>query len=346
MKINVSNAIVPACISKHIEIFACPVCNSGLKLSRDKMGVQCSVCNRVFGSENGISQLFWPNDPKNFKKDVTEIIKSFYEKNPFPNYESLDSIKSLRKKAEKMPFARQVDAEIPESARVLEVGCGTGQLSNFLATRPKRTVFGADICLNSLKVAGDFRSRNELDNVGFLQMNLFKPVFKPESFDLVICNGVLHHTSNPFAGFQSISKLVKKGGYITVGLYNKFGRMPLKIRSFIFRCSNDRFKFLDPRMRHKSFSDAKKHTWFMDQYKNPHESTHTIGEVLDWFDKTGFEFINSIPKSTLLRAHSRQDIFSKNPQGTALEHLLTELGMMFSSDQDGGFFIMIGRKLP
>ena len=52
-------------------------------------------------------------------------------------------------------------------------------------------------------------------------MNLFRPVFKAETFDVVICSGVLHHTSDPLTGFQSISKLVKKGGYIIIGLYNK-----------------------------------------------------------------------------------------------------------------------------
>ena len=35
-------------------------------------------------------------------------------------------------------------------------------------------------------------------------MNLFKPCFKPEQFDVVLCNGVLHHTADPWGGFQSI----------------------------------------------------------------------------------------------------------------------------------------------
>ena len=45
--------------------------------------------------------------------------------------------------------------------------------------------------------ANGFRRQNLLHTVHFAQMNLFKPVFQESSFDLVICNGVLHHTSDP-----------------------------------------------------------------------------------------------------------------------------------------------------
>jgi len=35
----------------------------------------------------------------------------------------------------------------------------------------------------------------------------------------------------------------------------------------------------------------------MDQYKHPHESTHTIREVIGWLDKAGLRFVKSIPKT-------------------------------------------------
>ena len=82
-----------------------------------------------------------------------------------------------------------------------------------------------------------------------------------------------------------------------VGLYNTYGRIPTKIRSLIFKISGGRFKFLDPRVRNEKIGNERRDTWFLDQYKNPHESKHTIGEVLGWFDRTGFDFTNSIPKS-------------------------------------------------
>jgi len=309
-------------------------------------GIECSKCHRLFGCAGEIPLLFWPNE-WDAKTDVTEAIKSFYEENPFPGYEDIDSDQSLRQKAERGVFARLLDAQIPYGTRILEVGCGTGQLSNYLGMTWGRTVFGTDICLNSLKLGQDFKERNQIDNVSFLQMNLFRPVFRPDSFDLVICNGVLHSTSDPFAAFKSILQMVKKGGFIIVGLYNTYGRIPTDIRRFIFRLSGNRFQFLDARLRDQNLSGARKHTWFMDQYKNPQESKHTIGEVLGWFDQCEVEFINSIPKATAFEPFSQEEeLFKANPRGTALDRFLAQFGMLLGGGREGGLFIMMGRKKP
>ncbi|MHC4752267.1 MAG: class I SAM-dependent methyltransferase [Planctomycetota bacterium] len=278
------------------------------------------------------------------KEDVTEKEKAFYEETPFPNYEDFENVGDLVQKAMKGLFANLLNEQIPFNVRVLEVGCGTGQLTNFLGVA-HRTTFGTDMCVNSLRLGQEFKEKNGLVRVGFYQMNLFRPIFKKESFPVVICNGVLHHTSDPFTGFQSISRLVKKGGYILVGLYNTYGRIITDVRRHIFNTFKDHFKFLDPRLRSKEIGDLKKLTWFMDQYKNPHESKHTIGEVLKWFDQTDFEFVNGIPKVKAFEAFSKQEkLFKPNLKGNWIDHLIVQTNLMFRGSEEGGFFIMIGRR--
>jgi len=307
--------------------------------------MECSKCNRYFRCENGIPLLFWPNEWEESKEDVTDAVRSFYEENPFPSYEDWDSSESLRQKAEKGVFARLLDAQIPHGAKVLEVGCGTGQLSNFLGMRWGRSVFATDICLNSLRMGQDFKEKNQIANVAFVQMNLYKPVFRQGIFDLVICNGVLPCASDPFSGFQSISRLAKKGGYLIVGLYNTYGRIPQDIRRLIFRLTGDRLKFLDSRLRDSSIGDARKHIWFLDQYKNPRESKQTIGEVLSWFQESGVEFVNGIPKCKAFESFSPgEKLFEVRSSGTRLDHFLVQLGMLLGGGREGGFFVMIGRR--
>lgn len=337
--------MLPEIILKNIKILSCPACGEGNLGLFGKRGFKCGHCGQIFGYEDGIPLLFWSNEQKDSKKDVTENIKSFYEENPFPNYDDLDSTVSLREKAQKGIFARLLDEQIPFGTKVLEVGCGTGQLSNFLATTWGRTVFGTDICLNSLKLGNKFRMDNNIKDIAFVQMNLFRPVFKPGTFDFVICNGVLHHTSDPRLGFASISKLVKKDGFIVVGLYNAYGRIPTHIRRLIFRVSGGRFKFLDPYLRRKDVGNLKKQIWFMDQYKNPHESDHTIDEVLKWFNAEGFRFINGIPKTRPFESFSEEEkLFESHAVGDKLEHILSQLSILFSGGREGGFFVMIGKK--
>lgn len=330
-------------INQNINIFCCPKCNGELNFINSN-SFDCLDCRQSYQVLDGIPKLFWQNDRHFSKEDVTEKIKLFYEKNPFPNYDDLDNTGSLMDKARKGLFAKLLDEQIPFDTRILECGCGTGQLTNFLSIAG-RTVVGTDICLNSLKMAQEFKERNDLERAYFYQMNLFRPCFKSESFDLVISNGVLHHTSDPFLGFKSISGLVRQEGYILIGLYHKYGRIITNLRQLIFRVTKDKFKFLDPRAINKNISRAKRNSWFMDQYKNPHESKHTVGEVLHWLNKSGFTFIHSIPKTVPFESFNESErLFEPDRLGSGLERLIVNLGMIFTGSREGGFFIIIAKK--
>ena len=329
-------------IRKNIDLFCCPKCSGGLLC--DVNDLVCSSCTQRYSLQETISSLYWQNEWDSSKEDVTDTIHAFYEKNPFPNYDDFDSVSSLIDKARKGLFAQLLDDQIPYGARVLECGCGTGQLTNFLSVA-NRNVIGTDICMNSLRLAQDFKDRNSLENAHFFQMNLFRPCFKPGSFDLVILNGVLHHTSDPFLAFKSIASLVKQEGYILVGLYHKYGRLVTDIRRFIFRISNDSFRFLDRHAVDKKISEAKRRAWFADQYKNPHESKHTVTEVMGWLHKTGFEFVFCIPKTIPFdKLKPGEPLFKPYKLGNYIQRALVNFGMVFSGCREGGFFIVIAKK--
>lgn len=322
----------------------CPVCQGSLvSLNGAGPALSCTQCGRQFPAEDGIPLLYWPTEDAALD-NVTDIVKDFYEENPFPGYEGLDTAQRLAEKARQAIFAKLLDDQIPLAARTLEVGCGTGQLSNFLSLGG-RAVFGADLCLNSLKLGRNFSLANQLDTVRFVQMNLFKPIFPEANFDVVLCNGVLHHTRDPFDGFRSIARLVRPGGYIVIGLYNRYGRIWTDLRRAIFNLSGDRFQFLDPRLARPDLDEHKKRIWFNDQYKHPQELKHTLDEVLGWFDQTGFEFVNAIPKPTPFAQFSEFDsLFAPHPRGSRLEHLLTQLRLALAGDAEGGFFVVIGQR--
>jgi SAM-dependent methyltransferase len=329
-------------MKSHIDIFMCPACKGGLEVDNER--IKCLSCDNAYSVKDNIPLMFWPNEWDDSKKDVTDIVKAFYEMSPFPNYEDIENVGDLVRKAQRTFFANLLNEQTPFNIRVLEVGCGTGQMSNFLGVA-HRNIFGTDLCLNSLMLGQKFKVKNGLERVGFYQMNLFKPIFREESFPLVICNGVLHHTSDPYRGFWSISRLVKKGGYILIGLYNKYGRLITDFRRLVFSITGDRLKSLDPRLRRKDRGKAKRDAWLADQYKHPHELKHTIGEVLRWFDETGFNFVYGIPNPKAFKTFKLDDsIFKKHPQGNMFDHFVTQFGLFLKGSQEGGFFIMIGKK--
>lgn len=324
-------------------ILACPGCRARIRFSAPM--IACEACGAVYPfSDEGIPLLFCPNEGWTDRTDVTEAVQAFYEVNPFPNYDDMDSRESLAEKASRGIFARLLDEQVPTGSLVLEVACGTGQLTNFLGQSWKRKVFGADLCLNSLRLGKAFRDRFGINHAEFLQMNLFRPCFVDGAFDMVICNGALHHTGDPLRGFQSIARLVKPGGFVLIGLYNRIGRLPTDFRRWIFSTFGEGFAFLDDHMRNRKYNEARKRAWFMDQYKHPHESKHTFSELIGWFESNGFEFLASIPKVKSDPFATDEKLFEPHDKGTRVTRLLAEIEMLLKGGVDGGLYIMIGRK--
>jgi hypothetical protein len=110
--------------------------------------------------------------------------------------------------------------------------------------------------------------------------------------------------------------------------------------------TGNKFHSLDPYLKRKDVAKVKKQTWYLDQYKNPHETTHTFGEVLKWFEQTGIEFIGSVPEiGNSLQLSEDYRLFTKKSPGNILSRFITQLGMPFTTNKEGGFFIMIGKKI-
>jgi SAM-dependent methyltransferase len=327
-------------LQPHIAILQCPRCGGSLEQRAETL--LCGDCGQPFPVEDDIPQLFWPTEDSE-AADLTEVVKAFYEETPFPDYDEFDSVASLAQKARRGIFSRMLDQQLPAGIRIIECGCGTGQLSNFLSIA-NRSVFGTDMCMNSLRLGRDFAARHQLERVHFLQQNLLRPAFRPGSFDLVICNGVLMTLSDPLAGFQSIARLVRPGGYILIGLYHRYGRLGTDARRILFRLTGDRFQFLDPVLRSDA-SAAKKRAWLADQYRHPHEVKHTIGQVLPWLSANGFTFVKSIPRTRPFRPITDADrLFEPEAPGNLLERSLVELSQALRGSREGGFFTVIGRR--
>ena len=287
---------------------------------------------------------FFKDIPDLFLEDgnsLTKIQSDFYNDVKFPNYDNVESFGSLLDKSRRSIFVKKLDDEIPMGSNILEAGCGTGQLSIALS-RYARQIYGIDLSKGSLIEAKQFINSNDIKSVHLFRMNIFKLFFEENTFDVIISNGVLHHTYNPKLAFSKLVRVLKPGGIIVIGLYHRYGRIIQKIRQSLIKNFGDSFKFLDKRFREK-ISDKKKYAWFLDQYKNPSETTHTYLEVLNWFKVENIEFLSSIP----FDFNPENKLFQKREAKNRFEIFLNEISLAFNLRQisEGGFFVMIGKKL-
>lgn len=276
-------------------------------------------------------------------RTIIHRVRRFYERYSFPGYETIDDLEALTSKASANLYVKLLLNQLPSSGRILELGCGTGQLTNLLSVDNLR-VIGIDLSLNSLRQAETFRHHQFLDTAKFIQMDIFHPCFRPQTFDVTISNGVLHHTPDPRQAFSIMASLTKPGGLIILGLYNRFGRLFTNLRRHLFHYLG-RIDFLDYYLSQKDFPEPKKQIWFKDQYQNPHETQHTVDEVLSWFDQEKIAFINAIPKITFLDSLTpKERLFTSHRRGSRLEHLLSQFLWIFTQAREGGLFVLIGQK--
>jgi SAM-dependent methyltransferase len=175
-------------------------------------------------------------------------------------------------------------------------------------------------------------------------MNLFRPPFRDGVFDVVISNGVLHHTSDCEGGFRAILTTLKPGGHIIVGSYNSLARLPTLWKRSLFRIFGSRLHFLDRRLQDWSREPDRIRAWFMDQYRHPHETKHSIDEVLKWFDRYGVNFVTGIPHPDGSAFGEDERLFVPHSPGSPGSRFVTQAGMLLTGGKDGGLFIMIGRK--
>jgi 2-polyprenyl-3-methyl-5-hydroxy-6-metoxy-1,4-benzoquinol methylase len=292
--------------------------------------------------DNGVLRLFIDESGMDSSSSVTTTVQAFYEETPFPNYNEFDSLDGFLKRAVEGLFANLLSRQIPIGAKVLEIGCGTGQLSNYLAAACMAHVYASDMTLASLRLGQAFAAKHDIPGITFLQMNLFRPAIRPRSMDIVIANGVLHHTADTRRAFLSIAPLVKPGGHIIIGLYNKIGRLRTDLRRALFRLFGERVLMLDPYLR-GNLSEEKRRAWIKDQYCHPQERKHSMSEVLGWFEEAGFSFISSIPR---ICGHftPNEPLFQPQDPGSRIDRLGTELATIFTHGWEGGLFIMIGRR--
>ena len=286
----------------------------------------------------GVPSLFIPTAGEG--EDVTSRIKSFYEENPFPSYEGLEEFGELVSKGHANPFSRNLLNAIGYNKLILECGCGTGQLSNYLQLNNNH-VLGIDMSLASLSLAIEHKRRNQLARSAFAQMNIFNLAIKDNSFDVVISHGVLHHTYDARKAFGHIVRKLKPGGIVMVGLYNSYGRIPTWLRSKVIRSLGPRIDYV---VRNRIQDAEKARIWIEDQYFNPHETWHSIDEVMDWFEENGIEFLNCSPSILDTDSELADNLFAKTHWGSNFQRVVTQLSWLATIAREGALFDMVGHK--
>lgn len=314
---------------KSFRFLVCPNCSSSLKLiSKHKLKdwildgkLVCKniKCAREYFIDKGLAKLilFKYTDEKNVAFSFGFEWKAHHDGRI--ERETLFG----RSEEEELAYFFKATSLKPQDLKgklILDAGCGSAKLTRLISRFSPRYIFGVDIhsALNELV---KFCRDNNICDV--IQADIYNLPFPPETFDIIWCNGVLHHTPDPKEAFNQLAKYVKPNGLLYVWVYDSFFS-PYKFIKNIFRMigfdripHNYLFKLcqiltlisciIHPIYRvitiplllflknSKRFTNTLRKrsnaeflmTWF-DALSPKYESRHTKKEVTEWFKGNGF----------------------------------------------------------
>ena len=231
-------------------------------------------------------------------KAIQERVVGMYSKHPWPSTREADEEMGWRLR---MLGVRNEDFQ---GKRVLDLGCGTGEYTLWYAANGAKEVVGVDLSDGSLAIANKKKEESGLQNVTFIKKDILELDFPDHSFDYSYSVGVLHHTGNPDKGFQHLCRVTKPGGIVVVSLYNKYSRIRLRAKQTLCkwlggddiekRAKIGRVLFpLTMYSLNKRYHETNYEAISYDIFGFPHESLHTAGQVLKWFDRDQIEYQGS-----------------------------------------------------
>ncbi|WP_018344588.1 class I SAM-dependent methyltransferase [Cytophaga aurantiaca] len=129
-----------------------------------------------------------------------------------------------------------------EGETLLEVGSGAGRFSQIILDHTKASLYSVDY---SNAVEANYRNNGPHERLKLFQASIYDLPFKKESFDKVICLGVLQHTPDFKASVKALTEMVKPGGELVIDFYpikNIFTKVHSKyiLRPFLKRMKHER----------------------------------------------------------------------------------------------------------
>jgi len=151
---------------------------------------------------------------------IAAQVANFYERHPYPA--PIDDLESygrswdaLRRRAESHLFWPAEPYRVDRS--ILVAGCGTTQAAHYAVRWPRSQVIGIDVSAKSIAFTQELKQKYALDNLEVRQLSVERVAALGESFDHIVCTGVLHHLSDPDAALRALRGALAPNGALHMG---------------------------------------------------------------------------------------------------------------------------------
>jgi len=160
--------------------------------------------------------------------DPAEEVRAFYESHPYPApIGNLDRYRDLYRNPDRRRALSLLlwPTEKPRANReILVAGCGTSQAAIHALREPDARVTAIDISETSLRHTRDLRQKYGLRNLDLHRLAIEQVRELGQTFDQIVCTGVLHHLPDPDIGLRALRNVLAPSGAMHLMVYATYGR--------------------------------------------------------------------------------------------------------------------------
>jgi SAM-dependent methyltransferase len=169
--------------------------------------------------------------------ETSRQVQQQYEQSPYPRWSVPQLVGPMTIDAHlRERFALPASWRPPDGDDFLIAGCGTGEHALEVARRfPQSRILAIDLSRPSLGYARRRTREMGIGNIDYAQADILRLGSIGRLFDVIEAVGVLHHLSDPEAGWRILLSLLRPGGLMRIGLYSELGRRQLQAARALIR---------------------------------------------------------------------------------------------------------------
>jgi SAM-dependent methyltransferase len=242
--------------------------------------------------------------------DPSEEVRAFYERHPYPPpLGNLDRHRELYRD----PVRRQALSLLLWPARrptpdrkILIAGCGTSQAVIHAMREPDAQVTAIDISESSLSHTRDLQQIYSIRNLDLRRLAIEDVGLLGQTFDEIVCTGVLHHLPDPDLGLRSLRAALTHDGALHVMVYAAYGRagvymMQEYCRLLGARANDQELQTLGAAIGALSpdhpiaaiasrAKDFRQPDALADALLHPVDRAYTVPQIYAWIERCGLKF--------------------------------------------------------
>jgi SAM-dependent methyltransferase len=171
---------------------------------------------------------------------------------------------------------------------------------------PEARVTAIDVSETSLRHTRDLQHKHDIQNLQLHRLAIERIGELGETFDQIICTGVLHHLSDPDAGLRSLRNVLARDGAMHIMVYAPYGRAGVTMMQDYCRLlgigvGDEDLRDLGQTVQAlpvdhpiagvvKRAKDFARPDALADALLNPQDRAYSVPQIYDWLERCGLKF--------------------------------------------------------